>query len=75
MSWESFTQHNLAYLDFPVWLAEMVDRGELSAAQASILNKREVAEKLDEDVRKRVAVLLKGKSEFWSNFNEFPPHF
>jgi hypothetical protein len=45
IAWEPFTQHNLDYLDFPLWLAEMVDRGELSAAQASILNKKEVVEK------------------------------
>jgi len=62
IAWGPFTQHNLDYLDFPLWLAEMVDRGELSAAQASILNKKEVVEKLDEDTRKRLAVLLKGKS-------------
>lgn len=40
----------------------MVDRGELSAAQAAILNGKEVVEKLDEETRKRIATLLKGKS-------------
>jgi len=58
----SFTRNNIPYLDFPLWLAEMVDRGELSPAQASILNKKEVVEKIDEETRKRVALLLKGKS-------------
>jgi hypothetical protein len=33
VTWESFTQHNLGYLDFPLWLSEMVDRGDLTAAQ------------------------------------------
>jgi hypothetical protein len=45
VSWESFVQHNLEYLDFPLWLAEMVDSVEITASPASILNDRKVEEK------------------------------
>jgi len=62
IDWISFVRNNLAYLDFPLWLAEMVDRGELSAAQGSILNQKKLIEVLDEEMRRRVAELVKGKS-------------
>jgi hypothetical protein len=62
ITWGSFTQNNLTYLDFPLWLAEMVDKGELTAEQASLLNKKEIVEKLDEETRKRLAIILRGKS-------------
>jgi hypothetical protein len=31
--WVSFVRHNIPYLDFPLWLAEMVDKGELTTAR------------------------------------------
>jgi hypothetical protein len=62
ITWESFVRHNLEYLDFPVWLAEMVDKGELTAAQATILNEKKVVEKFSEEQLKRLAQLAKGKS-------------
>jgi len=62
ITWESFVQNKLEYLDFPLWLAEMVDRGEITASHASILNDKKVAEKFSEDQLKRLAQLAKGKS-------------
>lgn len=62
ITWESFTAHNLGYLDFPLRLAEMVDRGELSASQASLLNEKKVVEKFSEDQLKKLAKLVQGKS-------------
>jgi hypothetical protein len=47
---ESFVQNNLEYLDFPLWLAEMVDRGEITASHASILNDKKVAESKHDSV-------------------------
>jgi hypothetical protein len=38
ITWESFVRNNLEYLDFPLWLAEMVERGEITASHATILN-------------------------------------
>ena len=61
-SCEAFTTDNLDYLDFPLWLAEMVDRGELFVAQATILNKKSLVEKLSEEMRRKIADLVKGKS-------------
>jgi hypothetical protein len=45
ISWDSFVQNNLEYLGFPLWLAEMVDRGEITASHASVLNDMKVEEK------------------------------
>lgn len=39
-SWFAFTSDNLEYLDFPVWLAEKVDRGDLKAEQGYNLNQK-----------------------------------
>jgi hypothetical protein len=54
VSWESFVQHNLEYLGFPLWLAEMVDRGEITASHAAIINDRKVAEKFSEALFKKI---------------------
>jgi len=62
IKFDSFAKENVYYLDFPLWLAEMVDAGQLSAQQASILNKKEVLQKFNEETVKRLASLLEGKS-------------
>ena len=35
ITWQGFANHNLAYLDFPLWLAELIDGGKLTAAHGS----------------------------------------
>ena len=37
-SWEAFVSDNLPYLDFPLWLAEMVDGGELPPGRTPPMN-------------------------------------
>jgi hypothetical protein len=51
ITWESFAQHNLDYLDFPLWLAELVDSQKLKVAHANALMKLNP----DETLMKRIA--------------------
>lgn len=57
---ESFVAHNLSYLDFPVEIAEMVDSGRLSAAQAVLLNGKELAK--HPDLQLHLAKFVAGKT-------------
>ena len=36
VTWQSFSQNNLDYLDFPLWLSLMVDKRELSKLQFAL---------------------------------------
>lgn len=53
----SFINNNIPYLDFPEWLAEMVDKGKLSAEQGRIIN----SNFLTEPQRKKIVKLSTGK--------------
>jgi len=62
ITWESFVMNNLDYLNFPLWLAEMVDRGEISASHAAVLNEKKVVEKFSDDQLKRLVKLAQAVS-------------
>jgi hypothetical protein len=51
IDWISFVRNNLAYLDFPLWLAELVDSQKLKVAHANAIMKLSP----DETLMKRIA--------------------
>jgi len=57
---ESFIANNLSYLDFPLEIAEMVDRGELTAAQGTLLNQKKIAQ--HPDLQLHLANFVVGKT-------------
>lgn len=61
---ESFVSNNLSYLEFPDWLAEMVDKQLLSASQASIINNGKL--RGNEPLQKRIADICIGKEVRWT---------
>jgi len=54
----SFIQNHIPYLDFPEWLADMVDYHKLTASQARELNRKEIRERLGEDLQRKIAEQL-----------------
>jgi len=51
ITWESFVSNNLDFLDFPLWLAELVDSQKLKVAHANAIMKLSP----DETLMKRIA--------------------
>lgn len=64
IKWQSFVANNIPYLDFPVWLADMVDSGQLSGSQGLIINNSVLIE--NTNLQRRVAKLAVGKSVEWT---------
>lgn len=64
IKFDSFAKSHIYYLDFPIWLAEMVDKGELKPTQAQEINREKLRD--NEALQRRIAEICIEKELRWT---------